>query len=112
MITPDLLKDVPLFAEVPHAELATIAGRAADIELREGEWLIHEGEAPAFFILLSGRLAVSKSYGGNRARHQRVRARYVFRRTALAPRVAGDREPARYQSFACLLGSTNTTFAS
>ncbi|HVR94604.1 MAG TPA: cyclic nucleotide-binding domain-containing protein, partial [Casimicrobiaceae bacterium] len=64
MITPDLLKDVPLFAEVPHAELSTIAARAADIELREGEWLIHEGEAAAFFVLLSGRLALSKSYGG------------------------------------------------
>ena len=64
MITPDLLKDVPLFAEVPATELATIAGRAADIQLRDGEWLIHEGEAPAFFILLSGRLAVSKSFGG------------------------------------------------
>src|ERR1700730_18261332 len=64
MITPDFLKDVPLFAEVPATELATIAARAADIQLREGEWLIHEGEAPAFFILLSGRLAVSKSYGG------------------------------------------------
>jgi len=64
MITPDLLKDVPLFAEVPQAELSTIAARAADIDLREGEWLIQEGEAAAFFILLSGRLAVSKSYGG------------------------------------------------
>jgi thioredoxin reductase (NADPH) len=64
MITPDLLKNVPLFAEVPAKELATIAARAADIQLREGEWLIHEGEAAAFFILLSGRLVVSKSYGG------------------------------------------------
>jgi thioredoxin reductase (NADPH) len=64
MITADLLKNVPLFAEVPARELATIAARAADIQLRESEWLIHEGETPAFFILLSGRLAVSKSYGG------------------------------------------------
>ena len=64
MITPDLLKDVPLFAEVPAAELSTIAGRAADIYLRAGEWLIHEGEAPAFFILLSGRIEVFKSFGG------------------------------------------------
>src|SRR5438105_2984366 len=64
MITPDLLKDVPLFTEVPATELATIAGRAADIRLHDGEWLIHEGEAPAFFIRLSGRLAVSKSFGG------------------------------------------------
>jgi thioredoxin reductase (NADPH) len=64
MITPDLLKEVPLFAEVPHPELATIAGRAADIQLRDGEWLIHEGETPAFFVLLSGLLSVSKSFGG------------------------------------------------
>jgi thioredoxin reductase (NADPH) len=64
MITPDLLKDVPLFAEVPATELSTIAARAADIHLRAGEWLIHEGEAPAFFILLSGRIEVSKSFGG------------------------------------------------
>jgi thioredoxin reductase (NADPH) len=64
MITPDLLKDIPLFAEVPHTELATIAGRAADIQLRHGEWLIHEGEAAAFFVLLSGQLSVSKSFGG------------------------------------------------
>ena len=64
MITPDLLKDVPLFAEVPTAELSTIAARAADVRLRSGEWLIHEGEAPAFFILLSGRMEVFKSFGG------------------------------------------------
>ena len=64
MITPDLLKDVPLFAEVPHAELETIAGRAADIQLRDREWLIHEGEAPAFFVLLSGLISVTKSFGG------------------------------------------------
>ena len=64
MITPDLLKNVPLFADVPATELSTIAARAADIHLRAGEWLIHEGEAPAFFILLSGHIAVSKSYGG------------------------------------------------
>jgi thioredoxin reductase (NADPH) len=64
MITPDLLKDIPLFAEVPAAELSTIAARAADIHLRVGEWLIHEGEAPAFFILLSGRIEVFKSFGG------------------------------------------------
>src|SRR5664279_2624639 len=64
MITPDLLKDVPLFAEVPPTELSSIAARAADIQLRAGEWLINEGEAAAFFILLSGRIEVSKSYGG------------------------------------------------
>jgi thioredoxin reductase (NADPH) len=64
MITPDLFKDVPLFAEVPATELSTIAARSADIDLRAGDWLIHEGEVAAFFILLSGHMEVSKSYGG------------------------------------------------
>src|SRR5205823_5771382 len=64
MITPDLLKNVPLFTGVPDTELAVIASRAADIQLRANDWLIQEGEAPAFFILLSGTLEVWKSFGG------------------------------------------------
>ncbi|MGH8800644.1 MAG: cyclic nucleotide-binding domain-containing protein, partial [Casimicrobiaceae bacterium] len=64
MITGDMLRAVPLLAGVPDAELATIAGRAADIELRTHEWLIQEGELPAFFIVLSGRVAVLKAVGG------------------------------------------------
>ena len=64
MITPDLLKNVPLFADVPASELEVIAGRMADIDLRPNDWLIQEGEAAAFFIVLSGKLEVLKSYGG------------------------------------------------
>jgi len=64
VITPDLLKNVPLFAGVPASELEVIAGRAADIHLRPNDWLIQEGEAAAFFILLSGKIEVLKSYGG------------------------------------------------
>jgi thioredoxin reductase (NADPH) len=64
MITADLLRNVPLLAEVPDAELAVIAARAADIHLRQNDWLIHEGEVPAFFIVVSGRLNVFKSIGG------------------------------------------------
>jgi thioredoxin reductase (NADPH) len=64
MITADLLKNIPLFADIPDGELGTIAARAADIHLRTNDWLIQEGELPAFFILLSGRLTVSKLVGG------------------------------------------------
>jgi thioredoxin reductase (NADPH) len=64
MITAELLRDVPLLAEVPDAELAVIAARAADIRLRANDWLIQEGEVPAFFIVISGRLNVFKSIGG------------------------------------------------
>src|SRR6266850_1168431 len=64
MITPEDLQRVPLLADVPPVELEVIASRAADIRLRAGEWLIQEGEVAAFFIVLSGRLIVSKRVGG------------------------------------------------
>ena len=56
MITGDMLRAVPLLAGVADSELNTIAARAADVSLHTNEWLIQEGELPAFFIALSGRL--------------------------------------------------------
>ena len=64
MITAELLRGVPLFAEVPEAELKVIASRAADIRLRPNDWLIREGELPSFFMVLSGGVDVLKSLGG------------------------------------------------
>jgi len=63
MITAETLLDIPLLAAVPDHERASIAARAADVRLATGEWLIQEGEAPSFFALLTGRLAVSKRAG-------------------------------------------------
>ncbi len=65
MITPDLLADVPLFAGIAPAELEDVAARAADVQLRAGDWLIQEGETPSFFIVLSGKLAVTKQVAGH-----------------------------------------------
>jgi thioredoxin reductase (NADPH) len=64
MITPDLLRAVPLFASLPATELETLAARGADIRLREGDSLIDEGELPSFFVLLEGRVEVRKSMHG------------------------------------------------
>ena len=64
MITAALLRAVPLLAEVPEAELAVIAERAADIHLRTNDWLIQEGEVPSFFIVISGSLDVYKTIAG------------------------------------------------
>ena len=64
MITAEDLRAVPLFAKVPARELETIARRAADVRLRPNDWLIREGELPAFFIVLSGAIDVLKSLGG------------------------------------------------
>jgi len=64
MITAALLRNVPLLAEVPDAELAVIAARAGDIQLRANDWLIQEGEVASFFIVISGSLDVYKSIAG------------------------------------------------
>jgi thioredoxin reductase (NADPH) len=60
MITSEILRTIPLFAAVPEHERETIAAHAADITLRAGDWVIHEGETPSFFGLISGRLSVLK----------------------------------------------------
>lgn len=64
MITPDLLRNIPLLSSLPEPELAVIAARAADISLRTGDWLLQEGEVPSFFIVISGRLTVLKTVDG------------------------------------------------
>jgi len=65
LITADLLKQVPLLAGIEVSELESLAARMADVPLRTGDWLIQEGEVAAFFIVLSGSLAVSKMVGGH-----------------------------------------------
>jgi len=64
MITAELLRSIPLFAPLPASELQTLAVRSADIRLRPGDWLIHEGEQPSFFGLLEGRIEVRKAFHG------------------------------------------------
>ena len=64
MITAQQLQATPLLAAVPEQELSVLASRAADVYLRQGDWLMQEGEVPAFFIVLSGRITVSKFVGG------------------------------------------------
>ncbi len=64
MITPDILRLVPLFAELDDADLQEIAAAAADIRLVADEWLVREGETPAFFALLAGELEVTKTVAG------------------------------------------------
>ncbi|HEY7637720.1 MAG TPA: FAD-dependent oxidoreductase [Gemmatimonadales bacterium] len=68
MITADLLTRISLFAKVPENERNSLAARAADLHLRQGEWLLVEGQAPAFFGLLDGRIDVYKIVGGEERR--------------------------------------------
>jgi thioredoxin reductase (NADPH) len=65
MITGELLKQIPLFAKLPDSERASLAARAADVRLQANEWLVMEGQTPAFFALLEGHLSVIKSIAGH-----------------------------------------------
>jgi thioredoxin reductase (NADPH) len=64
VITADLLTRISLFAPLPESERASLAARSADVRLRADEYLLIEGQAPAFFGLLEGRIDVFKSVGG------------------------------------------------
>ena len=64
MITGELVKQIPLFAKLPDTETASLAARAADVRLHRDEWLLLEGQAPSFFGLLEGKVAVFKSIAG------------------------------------------------
>jgi thioredoxin reductase (NADPH) len=65
MITVDHIRKMKLFEDVPNGELQTIADRAADIHLAEGDWVVSEGEVPSFFGCVSGRLDVRKGNGAD-----------------------------------------------
>ena len=68
MITADLISRIALFAKLPEAERASLAARAADIHLRQDEWLVVEGQAPSFYGLLEGRIDVLKDVAGREER--------------------------------------------
>jgi thioredoxin reductase (NADPH) len=64
MITPDEIADVPLFAAMPEALRARIASRSADLRVNAGETIVHEGDAPHFWVLLEGEVEMLQRYGG------------------------------------------------
>lgn len=64
MITPDLLREVPLLSGLDEAALHELALAGADVRLNPGEWLVQEGDTPGFFMLLDGDLEVTKLAGG------------------------------------------------
>jgi thioredoxin reductase (NADPH) len=64
VITPQDVASVPLFESLSEDDRQLIASRAADIRLREGDWLIQEGAPASFFVLLTGELESVKRYFG------------------------------------------------
>jgi thioredoxin reductase (NADPH) len=68
VITADLLSRIALFAKLPEEERASLAARAADIHLRQDEWLVVEGQAASFYGLIEGRIDVLKDIAGREER--------------------------------------------
>lgn len=58
---PDRLKTIPLFDELSEAERNQVAQWADEVDIREGEHLVHQGAfAHEFFVILEGTAEVTK----------------------------------------------------
>jgi thioredoxin reductase (NADPH) len=64
MIAAAELQNIPIFACLDEANRQRFADRAADVRLQAGEWLIREGEAAYFFVLLDGQVKLLKDILG------------------------------------------------
>ena len=61
MITPEDLPVVPVLASVAPEDLARLAQTAGDVRLGAGDYAVHEGDERALFVVLAGRIEVTKS---------------------------------------------------
>jgi thioredoxin reductase (NADPH) len=64
MISPAELQAFPIFQCLDEEQRQRFAERAADVRLQPGEWLIREGEAASFCVLLDGCVTIVKEILG------------------------------------------------
>jgi thioredoxin reductase (NADPH) len=64
VVTPDELRSVPAFAQLEAADLEWLCRVSGDIALSPGEYVAHEGDQPALFALLEGRMEAVKAADG------------------------------------------------
>lgn len=64
MITLEELTAIPLFAALGRADLDMLARTSADLQLAAGEYAVHEGDLRALFVVLAGRIEVTKVIEG------------------------------------------------
>ena len=64
MVTAEDIARIPVFTSLDEAEREQLARAAADISLLPGEFAAHEGDEPAVFGMLGGRIEVVKLVDG------------------------------------------------
>lgn len=64
MIVVEELAAVPVLESVPQDDLARVARVAGDVRLAAGEYAVHEGDERALFVVLAGRVEVTKAIDG------------------------------------------------
>ncbi len=64
MIHANELRGMAIFESLSLHQLERVAAAAADIDLGDGEYMVHEGEIPAFWVVVEGRLEITKRVGG------------------------------------------------
>jgi thioredoxin reductase (NADPH) len=64
MIAVEELAAVPILDSVAHDDLVRLARAAGDMRLAPGEYAAHEGDERALFVVLSGRIEVTKAIDG------------------------------------------------
>jgi thioredoxin reductase (NADPH) len=65
MFSREELRTVPIFSDLGDKELDHLARTSADLRLRPGEYVIHEGDSRrVLFFLLEGRIEVTKVVDG------------------------------------------------
>jgi len=60
MIDVDEIEPLPIFSDAPRTALARACRYAADVHVGAGEYLVHEGEICNFYVLLAGKLELTK----------------------------------------------------
>jgi thioredoxin reductase (NADPH) len=64
MIAPAELEGIRIFDCLNEEQRRRYAAKAADLHMKDGEWVIREGETPYFFVLLQGNMILSKEILG------------------------------------------------
>jgi thioredoxin reductase (NADPH) len=64
MVTSEEIAGVPLFASLSEADRQRLSRACADMRLASGEYVVHEGEERALYVVLDGCIEVVKVVDG------------------------------------------------